>query len=360
MKLRLANRCWRHVLQACATAVCYGVAATLLAQLPRTGVGKDFLFPDYYPPDSNGVVRVRSVVRGKEYQLLSNNIVNLTAPRVESFQEDGTNLQWTASARAALVDIKTREVSGSTNVFFRTADDQLFVTGVGFLWQQSNSVLILSNDTFTWMQIRTNTLAKTNKMKALMAATMVATARLSAAEMEVPPQRPGIIIKAGRTELDLKSSFALLTNGVLVTYPPARSNEATTFLSCAWATVKRGTNGQIEEVTAHGKVAVDKGDEHARGNYAVYTATNEMLALVGAYDPADRTRPLPYLYSPKGTNEGEAIIYDRPRNLLTTLESIIHVPAAMLKNLNSNNAPATNATRRAAPADRPRNQPPSQ
>src|SRR5205085_10935687 len=113
--------------------------------------GKDFKFPDYSTA-SNGQVRLRSVITGKEYRFLSNNVlIALTLPRIESFREGGTTLEWSAISKEATVDINTREVRGSTNMFFRTSDDRLFLTGVGFLWQQSNSVLILSNKTFTWI-----------------------------------------------------------------------------------------------------------------------------------------------------------------------------------------------------------------
>ena len=330
-----------------------GAAWLACAQLPRTGVGKDFMYPEYWPL-TTGVARKKSVVTAKEYQLLTNNLAALTQARIDFYNKDGTNLEWSATAHQAVVDLTARQVSGDEKAFFRTADGRLFVSGTGFLWQPTNGLLILSNNTFTWMELSTNTSLKnsTNKMKPLLAVTLLATARLSAAEMEIPPARPGLTIKAGINILNLNSNEVLYSNNVLVTYPPRRTNDPVTYLRCDWATGKLGTNRQPEEIIAHGRVALDSGDKHARGNYAIYTATNEWFTLVGPFDPADTNRPLPYVILPEGTQEGTAIIYDRRNGRLRTLDAITHINAEALKSVTSTNRSSTNV------ADRPKNPPP--
>ena len=190
-------------------------------------------------------------------------------------------------------------------------------------------------------------------IRPLLAVTLLATARLSAAEMEIPPARPGLTIKAGLNILNLKSNEVLYSNNVLVTYPPRRTNDPVTYLRCDWATGKLGTNRQPEEIIAHGRVALDSGDKHARGNYAIYTATNEWFTLVGPFDPADTNRPLPYVILPEGTQEGTAIIYDRRNGRLRTLDAITHINAEALKSVTSTNRSSTNV------ADRPKNPPPT-
>jgi hypothetical protein len=331
-----------------------GAAWLVCAQLPRTGVGKNFMYPEYWPLTS-GVARKKSVVTAEEYQLLTNNLAALTRARIDAYKPDGTNLEWSATAHEAMVDINSRQVSGNEKVFFRTADDRLFVTGTGFLWQQSNGVLTLYSNTFTWAEIRTNASSRksTNNMKSLLAISLVATARLTAAEMEIPPTRPGLTIQAGINILNLKSNEVLYSNNVLVTYPPKRTNDPITYLRCEWLTGKRGTNGQLEEIVAHERVALDSGNRHARGNYAIYTATNEMLSLIGAFDPSDAAHPLPYIYTPEGTNQGKAIIYDRRRELLTTIEAITDIRTEALKSIAPTNSSSTNA------ADKPKNPPPT-
>lgn len=326
------------------------------AQNNQLGVGKDFTFPDYYP-STNGAVRLRSVITGKEYRFLSNNVlIALTHPRIEFFREDGTTLEWSAIAPQATVDIDTREVRGNTNMFFRTADNRLFLSGVGFLWQQSNSVLILSNKTFTWIDTEklTNSSSKrsASKMKTLVAVSLVATARLTAAEMEIPPVRPGLTIRADINVMMLKSNIVIFSNNVVVIDPPSKPGEAPMILKCVWLTGRRDDAGRIQEIEAHERVAIDQGTVHARGNYAIYTATNELMALVGAFDPGDTNNPFPYIYTSQNTNSasaitnsGDAIIYDRVRSTLTTMGGArTIVPGATLKSASPTNAPrsATN------------------
>ncbi len=312
------------------------------------------MYPEYWPL-TTGVARKKSVVTAKEYQLLTNNLAALAQARIDFYNKDGTNLEWSATAHEAEVNLNSRQVSGDEKVFFRTADDRLFVTGTGFLWQQTNELLILRSNTFTWMEIRTNTPSKnsTNKMKPLLAVTLLATARLSAAEMEIPPARPGLTITSVVNILNLKSYEVLYSNNVLVTYPPRRTNDPVTYLRCDWLTGKLGTNRQPEELIAHGHVALDSGEKHARGNYAIYTATNEWVTLVGPFDPADTNRPLPYVILPEGIQEGTAIIYDRRNDRIKTFGAITHINAEALKSVSSTNRSSTNA------ADQPKNPPPT-
>jgi len=143
------------------------MARSLLAhgQIPQTtsksDLVRDFILPDYYP-SSNGVRRLKTRVVGAEARLLSNGVFALKEPRLESYREDGVTLEWVAVSPECTVNMKTKLVRGNTNMFFHTADEQLFLTGTGFLWQQTNSVLILSNETRTWIdkQAMTNSQTK--------------------------------------------------------------------------------------------------------------------------------------------------------------------------------------------------------
>lgn len=149
-----------------AAGLAMAMARGLLAhgQIPLTTAKsdyvRDFVLPDYYP-SSNGVRHLRTRVAGAEARILSNGVFALKQPRLESYREDGTTLEWVAVAPECIVDMKTKLVRGNTNMFFHTADEQLFLSGVGFLWQQTNSVLILSNQTRTWIDKQTLTNSQT-------------------------------------------------------------------------------------------------------------------------------------------------------------------------------------------------------
>lgn len=121
----------------------------LAAADTKIGTGKDFKFPDYYPP-SNGVRRLKTLVTGSEAQFATNDnsVIALKNPRLESYAPDG-KVEWTATSPECTVNIKTKEVRGNTNMTFQTADDRWQQTGVGFLWQQTASLLIISNQSHT-------------------------------------------------------------------------------------------------------------------------------------------------------------------------------------------------------------------
>lgn len=138
------------VLLTTAAVVSLWLAGSARAQLARQPKGTHFKYPAEYYPVSNGVRRLKTLITGASYQMMSNNIVALMEPRIERTREDG-QLEWTVRARECQFSLLTREARGSSNVFFRTADERMFLTGVGFLWQQTNSVLTLSNQTLTWI-----------------------------------------------------------------------------------------------------------------------------------------------------------------------------------------------------------------
>ena len=135
--------------------------ALSLAQNTQFKPGKNFMAPAYYPA-SNGVRRLKFVLSGSEYQLMTNNIVWLQNPRLTNYTPDG-KVEWTVASQECTFDVSTKEVRGNTNMTFRTADERLFISGVGFFWQQTNSMLILSNQSFTWIDKRAMTSAATDK-----------------------------------------------------------------------------------------------------------------------------------------------------------------------------------------------------
>lgn len=323
------------------------------AQVGTFRGGTDFKFPIEYWPESNGVRRLKTLVTGAKYRPVTNGIFALTVPRIEGFREDGTTLVWTAISRDCIVDMNAKEVHGDTNMFFRTADERLFHTGVGFLWQGSDSVLTLSNKVFTWIDkkkiLERPANHSTNNMKAFAVVSLVATARLTAAEMEVPPPRPGLTIHAEYSLLDLKTNSVLYSNQVVVVDPPSKPGGPETILTCVWATGRRDAAGNIDEIVAHEHVTIDQGDLHARGHRALYTGTNELLVLTGAYDINDASHPYPYLFKTLGTNisnsstqSAVAIVYDRVNNTVSSYSNVVlYVAPAALKSITPTNSPGS-------------------
>ena len=148
------------LLLATAAALCWTTAAH--AQATKLVTGTNFKLPVYYP-SSNGVQKIKTVVSGEKWRFATNGIVHLIKPGITNYLPDGS-IEWIATSPECTVEINTKVARGHTNIFFKTADDRFYQTAVGFLWQQSNSVLIVSNQVQTWIdkQALTKT-ALTNK-----------------------------------------------------------------------------------------------------------------------------------------------------------------------------------------------------
>jgi hypothetical protein len=110
---------------------------------------KGFKLVDYYS-NTGGVQRIRSVLTGSEGELLTNGMIFLVHPRIETYREDGA-LEWVATSLDATVSREARIAVGTNLVSFRSGDTNFYVAGRGFLWQQSNSVLIVSNQSYVWI-----------------------------------------------------------------------------------------------------------------------------------------------------------------------------------------------------------------
>lgn len=151
-------KAWRPiVLLLLAVGVVIGVSQSTNrnAASPATGVrgittAKGFKWaPEYYPA-TNGVQRYKSLITGSEGQFLSNGVIRVNYPRIESFRPDGS-VEWVVSAVEALVDMFGKTATGTNLVSFRTGDTNLYLSGRGFLWKHTNATIILSNQTYTWV-----------------------------------------------------------------------------------------------------------------------------------------------------------------------------------------------------------------
>lgn len=170
-------------------------------------------------------------------------------------------------------------------------------------------------------------------MKTLWALPLLLAASVFAADTNRPPARPGLEIKASFSIFDLKGNTAYYSNNVVLIDPPAKPGDAPTVLLCHELTARRSISNKLDNIVALGKVEIDQGDMHARGERAVYTATNEQIVLTGGS---------PMLYSAQGTNTGDMIIYDRLNDKLFISNVTTIIPGASLTNA----SPAsTNKTR---------------
>jgi lipopolysaccharide export system protein LptA len=189
-------------------------------------------------------------------------------------------------------------------------------------------------------------------MKALCLCSLLAASAALAAETALTPTnepaaraqtnkalaRPALEIKAPFAEFHLKENTVFYSNNtefqsnnVVVIDPPSKPGDPPTIIRCRELRAKRNAAGKLDSIVASYEVEIDQGDDHARGQQAVYTATNEVMVLTGAYPP----HPQPILFSSKGTNMGTEIVYDRARDKLFITNATTVIPSTTLSSTNS-------------------------
>lgn len=171
-------------------------------------------------------------------------------------------------------------------------------------------------------------------MKRFLALALVVS--LAVAADDVPrPDRPGLEIGSKEAVFQLKEKVWIYRGDVVVTDPPAKPGDPPTVLKCQVLTARMATNGGFETIVAETDVQISQGDQHARGEKAIYTQATEELVIYGG----DK---LAMLASPQGTNYGERIVYNRTNDTLKIVGAVkTQIPGASLQK-GTNSSPGSN------------------
>ena len=134
--------------------------AFLPAQGMNFGKVKDFAVPDYFdPPNQN---QVKSRLSGKEAEPRRGGLFLIKDIKVESFRLDGF-CEFHVTAPECIYDSRQRTAYSPSEVRLESGDGRLLVEGRGFLWQQTNSLIIISNDQRTVLRPPSPTGTNTNR-----------------------------------------------------------------------------------------------------------------------------------------------------------------------------------------------------
>jgi hypothetical protein len=110
------------------------------------GTAGAFRVPEYYDKPNSG--KLRSLLTGTVPALQPDGTLRLATVRLMTFDLDGTtNLVFTGTN--CLLDAKNRIVYSADRLEMRTGDERLYVSGTGFLFRQTNSQIIISNQVHT-------------------------------------------------------------------------------------------------------------------------------------------------------------------------------------------------------------------
>ena len=107
---------------------------------------KDFNWPEFYdPPHQN---QMKLLLAGAEAQPQPNGKFLIKELKLETYRENGER-EVTVVAPECVYDSAHRVANSAGRLQVRTGDGQFAIEGEGFLWQQTNSTLIISNRVHT-------------------------------------------------------------------------------------------------------------------------------------------------------------------------------------------------------------------
>jgi hypothetical protein len=107
---------------------------------------KDFRWPEYYdPPHQN---QMKSLLAGAEAQPQANGKFLIKELKLEMYRENGER-EVVVEAPECVYDSAQRVARSAGRLQVQTGDGRFLIEGEGFLWQQTNSSLIISNRAHT-------------------------------------------------------------------------------------------------------------------------------------------------------------------------------------------------------------------
>jgi hypothetical protein len=129
-----------------ASAILIAWFADSRAQSVPAGHATDFTSNTYYDPPHETQVKMR--LSGSDASPMPGGLLDIKQLRIETFSEDGKP---EAIVRAPQCTYSPMEglASSSGHLELRTADGRMHTEGDGFLWQQTDNSLTISNNVHT-------------------------------------------------------------------------------------------------------------------------------------------------------------------------------------------------------------------
>ena len=144
-----SGRWWLRLLFTgwCVTGACWlsrGNSTQDVVRLPLTLFSDNFTTSEYYTNNT----QLKSRLTGKKATPLGAERYLITQLRLELFEENGQR-QLIIEAPECVYDYRARNASSAGPLKIVLGEGRLSVTGEGFLWQQAQSSLMISNRVYT-------------------------------------------------------------------------------------------------------------------------------------------------------------------------------------------------------------------
>ena len=122
------------------------LAVACFAQELPLGLFREFSVPEYYDPPHE--TQVKSLLQGDEALPQDQGRILIKKLTLKTFREDGAG-EFVMNAVNCLYDTRARKAASAGPLRIETADGRFSTEGEGFLWQERESVLTISNRVHT-------------------------------------------------------------------------------------------------------------------------------------------------------------------------------------------------------------------
>jgi lipopolysaccharide export system protein LptA len=217
--------------------------------------GQGFKFAEYY--DAPHETQMKALLEGVQAQRLPDGRVLVTQAKRKTFRETGEG-EFVVEAPECVYDPGQRSISSSGSLRAQTADGGFAIEGQGFLWQQTNSTLLVSNGVHTTIHPE-----------------LFGPPGATPATNRPAASTPGIEIFSDQFEFVQTSGKGVYQGNVRVTGTNLTSTAGRLTILLPLA------ERRLQSLTAEERVVVDYEQIHATGEWAFYSADTEVIQLKG-------------------------------------------------------------------------------
>jgi lipopolysaccharide export system protein LptA len=249
---------------------CFRAALVVLAlglvMFARVGLsqsvvgGQGYKFTEYHDPPHE--TQLKMLLEGARAKILPDKRIQVSDAKYRTYSATGQG-EMTVEAPECFYNPGQRSISSSGPLHMQTADGKFSIEGEGFLWQQTNSTLLVSNQVHTIIHpelVGPQTTAATTNV---------------AAEQPAPKakQAPGIDIFSDQFEFAKDSGLGVYLGNVRVagTNLTSTAGKMTLVLSAA--------ERRLQTLKAEENVIIDYEKIHATAGQAFYSADTGLIQL---------------------------------------------------------------------------------
>jgi len=219
--------------------------------------GSNFKVVDLFDPPYER--QIKSMIEGARWRHQDSQTV-VNDAKVQTFRTNGA-VELIIEAPEAFYDDTHKAVNSAGPVQFRTADGRFFLSGVGFLWLQTNSILYISN------RVQTIVFPELTEIGSLVAST------------NSPAQtNKGVTVFSDRFQYIKDSGIGIYTGNVRA----VGTNVDFKGKSDVMEVLVPVGEHQLQTITMTDKVTLDYENVEATGQKAVYTAATGLAKITGS------------------------------------------------------------------------------